>query len=357
MNRSTRIFAVIALAGSAMCPMMVPAMGQAVHPEPKDRNAALVYSTAFHSYINRDLTDKIDAVEMNEVGTESDPAKQSEKYKAAAQAVDENRIAVNTLIRASKMDRCDFELPMENGINVLMPHLGQLRKSARLLRFDARKMLIEGKPDEAAERIAAIYRIANHLQRDEILISTLVSVAVGGLANSESEVLIKSGKLTAAGREAILAAIGTLDSKDPYGFKGALQGERRMTVSWVRSKYTPPNAGERFAHEIEKEWGMVPNKSEPLAQIAKMDDQQFANGLAQLESYHELLLSLWDLPDAPQRLELLGSRIEKGDFGPFSQFMAPSLSKACNSSKKCFAELSEARKHLKDYVPPAANSK
>jgi hypothetical protein len=345
--------AVLALAGTAA----TSAMAQALHPEPKDRNAALVYASAFYAFINRELTDKVDAVEVSEVGTEPDPSKQGEKYQAAAKEVSENHLAIETLLRASKMTKCDFELPFENGINVLLPHLSLMRKSARLLRFDARRMLIDGKPDEAAERIAAIYRMAGQLKSDSLLINTLVAVAIGGVANSESEVLIKSGKLTAEGREAIVAAIQTLDSKDPYGFKDALRGERHVTVDWVRNRYKPPHAGERFAKTIESEWGMIPNKNDNLNTIAKMDDQQFANGLGQLESYHDLLMSLWDLPDAPARLDLLGSRIEKGDFGPFAGFMAPAISKACMASQKSFAELAATQKHLKDYRPPAPNSK
>src|ERR1043165_3048229 len=169
MNRSTRILAVLALAGTAA----TSAMAQALHPEPKDRNAALVYASAFYAFINRELTDKVDAVEVSEVGTEPDPSKQGEKYQAAAKEVSENHLAIETLLRASKMTKCDFELPFENGINVLLPHLSLMRKSARLLRFDARRMLIDGKPNEAAERIAAIYRMAGPLQSDSVLINTL----------------------------------------------------------------------------------------------------------------------------------------------------------------------------------------
>ncbi len=327
--------------------------GQANHPQPADRNAAIAYSAVFYTALTKDLTTKVDAVEYKDVRLDAPMEQQPEAFRIAVEEAKSWTSGVNQLIAASKMTKCDFELPYENGINVLMPHLGMMRKSARLLRLDARRLTIEGKPDEAAERIAAVYRMAGHLKSDDILISTLVSVAIAGIGNSESQELIKSGKLTATGRENILKAVDSLGTVDPYGFKGALRGERRITVGWVRARYTGPEAGKHMVEEIQKDWGLVPGSREELNQIAKMDEKELSKGLDQLDGYHELIASLWDLPDAPERLEVIGSRIKDGGFGPLSTFMAPALSKACSASQKAFAELAATTKALKEYVPPA----
>ncbi len=328
--------------------------GQLNHPQPADRNAAIAYSAVFYTALTKDLTSKVDAVEYKDVVLGQPLDKQPEAFRAAAEEVGSWTSGVNQLMRATRMARCDFELPYENGINVLMPHLSMFRKSARLLRFDARRLLIEGKADEAAERVAAIYRMAGHVKSDEILIGTLVSVAIAGLGNSESEVLIKSGKLSASGRESILQAAESLGAADPYGFKGALRGERRITVGWVRAKYKGPEAGKHFVDDVEKDWGMIPGSKPEFKVIAQMDERALNQSLDQLDGYHDLIESMWDLPDAPARLEVLGSRIEKGDFGACSTFMAPAISRACAASKKAAAELDQATKALKQYVPPVA---
>jgi hypothetical protein len=326
--------------------------GQAAHPLPEHRNAALVYSAVFYSGLPKELTEKVDAVEYADVKLDQPIDKQPEAFKLAAEEARARSGTVEQLLAASRMTRCDFELPYENGIGVVLPHLSFLRKSARLLRLDARRLLIEGKPDEAAERVAALFRIAGQLKSDEILINTLVGVAIASGGNTESEVLIKSGVLTASGRENILGAINTLGAVDPYGFKTALRGEQRITVGWVRTRYAG-QGGQKLVEEIERDWGMVKGSREELNLIGKMDEKQLKESLDQLDGYHELIQSMWDLPDAPARLEVIGSRIEKGDFGQVAKFMAPAISRACSASQKAAAELATTVKALKDYVPSA----
>jgi len=329
------------------------ALGQGSHPASADRNAALAYSTLFYTDMTKELTEAVDAAELNEIGLDADAAKQNEKYKAAAEQVKARQGCVRRLVEASKLSKCDFEIAYESGINALLSHLGPMRKSARLLRFDARRMLIEGKPDEAAERVAALYRMAGHIKSDEVLISSLVGVAIAGLGNSESGVLIQSGKLTASGREQIVGAIESLGRSDPYGVKGATGGERRITVQWVRSKYHGPGAGAKFVKEVTADWGMEQGSKEDLNEVEKLDDAAFAAELDRLERYFEVMQSQWDLPDAPNRLDVLASRIKQGEFGPLAKFLAPNLSKARSAQQKAEGELAEALKRLKDYVPPA----
>lgn len=329
-------------------------LGQRAHITPADRNAALAYSTLFYTDLPKELTDAVDAAELNEVIPGTDPANLPEKYRTAAKAVAEREGAVRRFLDATTLHKCDFEIAYEKGFNALLSHLGLMRKTARLLRFDARRMLLEHKPDAAAERVAAVYRLARHMKSDDTLISTLVAVAIAGLGNSESEVLIKSGKLTATGRENILKAIDSLGPTDPFGVKEAVQGERLITVQWIRGQFPAPGSGPAFVKSITKEWGLAPGSREELNQVEAMTDAAFAQSLDKLDEYHNLMQTQWDLPDAPARLDALATRIGEGDFGPLTKFLAPSFSKARAAQMKAEAELDATKLHLKTYTAPAA---
>lgn len=326
-------------------------LGQPARTAPADRNAALAYSTLFYTDLPKELTDAVDAAELNEVIPGTDPAVLPEKYRTAAKAVAEREGAVRRFLEASKLDKCDFEIAYERGFNALLSHLGLMRKTARLLRLDARRMLLDGNADAAAERVAGIYRLSRHLKSDDTLISTLVAVAIAGLGNSESEVLIKSGKLTATGRENILQAIDALGPTDPFGVKEAVQGERLITVQWIRGQFPAPGAGPAFAKSITREWGLAPRE---LNEIEAMTDAAFSQSLDKLDEYHNLMQTQWDLPDSPARLEALATRIGQGDFGPLTKFLAPSFAKARAAQMKAEAELDATKLHLKTYTAPAA---
>lgn len=334
-----------------------PALSQVAHPAPSERNAALQYQALFYADLPKELTDAIDAVELDKVGLESDPAKQPDAFKTAAKMVSERQGAVRRFIAATQLDKCDFEIAYEQGFNAIIPHLGLMRKSARMLRVDARRLLLEGQPDAAAQRIVAIYGLARHLKGDNVLISSLVSIAVAGLANSESEVLIKSGRLTAVGRESLVQAATRMGEKDPFGVKAAVVGERTITVKWIRDRFPAPGSGPAFVKEVTQEWGLVPGSREELNEVEKMDDAAFAASLARLDEYHSLMQSQWDLPDAPARLEVLSNRIGSGDFGPLAKFLAPSFAKARSGQQKAEAELDLTLRHLKDYKPAASSPK
>lgn len=329
------------------------APAQLSHTPPEARNAALAYSTIFYTELPKDLTDAVEAVELKDVGIESDPAKQPEKFKTALLEVATRQGAVRRLLNTARLDKCDFEIAYEEGFNALLPHLGSMRKSARLLRFDARRALIQNDPDAAAERIAGIYGIARHLKSDDTLISSLVSIAIASLANSESEVLIGSGRLTGIGREKIVAAIDRLGRTDPFGVKDSALGERTITVKWVRERFPAPGSAAKFIECITQEWGMNPEGKQDLVDIAKQSDEDFARSLDRLDEYHTLMQTQWDLPDAPARLEVLAKQITDGDFGPLTKFLAPNFSKARAGQAKAESELDATLKRLKEYKPPA----
>src|SRR6185503_1674624 len=152
---------------------------------------------------------------------------------------------VEGLIKASVFEGCDWGVAYDEGVGALLPHLGHLRMSARVLAADARRMLAAGKGDEAARRVAAMFRMGAHACPDRIIISSLVGIAMVQIAADEAQVLAASGKLTEAGRAEILAALARCGGADQFQMKAALDTERRVMLGWIRGAAKGPEAGKQ----------------------------------------------------------------------------------------------------------------
>ncbi len=147
-------------------------------------NAAILYYRAF-MFMNEETSKKVsDAISQTDPNWIPD----AEVCKLLA----DNDNAIYTFIRGSKLEIADFGVEYSAGIGALLPHPGKLRAGARLLAVDARPLAHEGKPDEAAERVAAIFNMSRHTTQERLLISSLVSIAIHSLGCVQAEYLINN---------------------------------------------------------------------------------------------------------------------------------------------------------------------
>jgi hypothetical protein len=316
----------ILAAGLALAPIV---SAQTVKPE--DRNAALKYATAFYAEYPG-VIKAAGEVDMSKVGLEK--AQLPEDFaKVSKQVREEGQRTVRELIEASKLARCDFEVPLEQGWNTLMPHMGKMRAAARLLRVDARRCAVEGDSAGAAERLVAMVGMARHAANDQVLISSLVSAAIANVAAEEAEA--EMSVLSPEARQSVAAALTTMSQGDPFQMKGAVRGEQRMTTGWIKAKFQGPNAGREYAAMMAP-GEQAPSAAETKAQqaLSVMNGQQLSAAADLLNPYYSEALKVWDAPDSFDQLSKLGGRVEGGEFGPMGVALAPALSKARASELK-----------------------
>lgn len=99
--------------------------------------------------------------------------------KAVRKLLLRQRGNLDELLKATRFDECDWELPVrEEGFNTLLPHLAEMRDAARLLALDIRLLVREGDYDEAVVRLRAGMTMAGHVGRGELLIEGLVGIAL-----------------------------------------------------------------------------------------------------------------------------------------------------------------------------------
>ncbi len=311
----------------------------------EQRNAALVYWKAW-TVANQDAM-KAD-IDWNAIGSNLDPAKMPESFTKVAAGMDAYRDAMGDLLLASRMPVCDFELAYENGFELVMPHLSKLRGGARLLRVEARSLLMNGKPADAAERVAAMLRMSRQLKDDGILISSLVGMAIASAGIEEGQTLIGSGRLSRADAAPLVDAARKLAGRDALGVRSCIIGEGTVLKDWLGRRYTGPTAGADFINGFGKELSGVEQTEHSAAQaaISKMNARELeAEAVRTFEAY-KLIDQAWDQPDVSARLDSLSDRVAKGEFGQLAVMIFPNFNRARASQAKFDSTLAEFSKSL-----------
>ncbi len=250
-------------------------------------------------------------------------------------------------LKASRIPFANWAVEYDEGVMALLPHLAKLRHTARILTADARRLMELGEVEQAAERIAALYRMGEQTASDRVLISTLVGIAISSLANLQVEEIIATEELTEEAREIMLEAIEAIDLDNPAGVRDAVLGERDLFIGNLRQRYTGPTAGADFVREMFPMMGVSPDAYEEIkARIAQFDEAALQADLDKANRYYEDILSIWDLADAGDRIEQMSGLIENGHYGITGRFMLPAMSRVWESSQKFSQSLTETRRLL-----------
>lgn len=334
--RIGRIAFLILLSASACLPAglhagaasIAPAEQPASFVRPEDRNAALAYWEHLGT---------IDAATEQKVRTLDFKALDEKEGVPAAfveVTTDELWVKANGLVRASRLRKCNFEINYEAGVAALLPHLSRMRLGGTILRAFARRSALEGNPARVGEYLAAMVRMGRHAADEPILISTLVGMAIANAAMDEIEVLVRSGRLSPESRAEVLLALRSLPAKDPMGLRGAIEGERDVFLPWI----------DRVADDAKaiKELGAMLAQDERRGEfdaLAAKGAAAIREDAARARAPYELVLGAWDLPDARERVEQIGTGVEKGEFGVLAKLLTPSYLKMIDNSRKFNARL------------------
>ncbi len=303
----------------------------AFYTPPSQRNAALAYYKSF-AMMSRDARGKSGNVDWDAVGDNVDGAKMPESFKEAAAPI--NQEFISQVIDASAMTVCRWESRYEDGIEMLLPYLGDMRANARTMRVAARQAMVEGRPSVAADRLIAMHGIARHAASDPILICSLVGIAIGDLTNIETRSIAASGQLTASARDRLVAHLeALLEEPDLMNARASLRGERDIMLGWVERTFFKEGGPAEFATmmgETEQEGA----QNIKVLSIKALSLEDFKDAVRQTGQFHDDMLAAWDTPDAQERMGKLETAVTSGEYGPVAAILAPSLTKARFSATK-----------------------
>lgn len=239
---------------------------------------------------------------------------------------------INALLSATRSGEADWDIAYEEGPGALLPHLGKMRASAKILAADALRCANAGDHAGAAQRAAALYRMSGQVSQDDILICSLVGMAISQLGNGLTTQLIDQGALDAAGATAVLTAIHSAPS-DRFGMRDAIIGEWRIISESVLR-----NSGEEHPGAWLMEQIQMDEESELQRDVAAMTRGELLDQLGGFARYHSDMLVAWDAKDA-EALSKVEAGVEENTYGMLTRLLGAPMSRAFASQQRFDADL------------------
>lgn len=191
------------------------------HGRDPAENAAPVYEKAFAAFV----TEGVPTSELGEalrLRSGFEPL-EGEALEAIAQVIAANEAAIGLLKEATAYPYLRHNLDFTDGVNLLIPHVGQLRNGARLLAGEAIFAAEQGDRARAGEAVQTMFRMAIHLAEEPTLISHLTKIAIEGIGRSALERVLDRVELAPAVLAELRRSLRTLETGPRM--KEALYGE------------------------------------------------------------------------------------------------------------------------------------
>jgi hypothetical protein len=153
--------------------------------------------------------------------------------------------ALKLLHRAAEKEGCRFDLNFEDGVGMLLPHLGKTRAAARLLALQAIERTAAGQTEEAADSLIAGLRLGGALKNDPILISGLVRIACDAIITRQLQRWASRCRPKAETLKRVEAALA--EEADPDMVKHWILGERCFGMDAYRTYVLGPNRAQGIA--------------------------------------------------------------------------------------------------------------
>lgn len=215
---------------------------------------------------------------------------------------------------AGSLPKADFGLDRSQGHQLLLPHLSQMRSLSRVMRCEAWRRVGEGDVDAAIGIMEAQAGMSSHLGGDSVLISSLVSRALAQINDGLIEECLDRGVLDAEGAARVAAALGRLDSDDPFRIGDAVGSEAEMFEISVGAAIDRGDRAE-FAQAAQ----MIGQGFEPLAEL---DPEALEVQLATTRSLYAEVERAFANPNpeaARAALAQITTRIEDGEGGELAR--------------------------------------
>jgi hypothetical protein len=195
----------------------LPPTAQIVPQVPSGQaNAADIYLLAFDARRPRD------SEETDLVNGRPDRWRPADLLHAR-QVLAANAEHFRILDQASRIPGCAFPVDWNAGPAMLFPHLGELRRSARLLSTRAAVAARDQRIDDALADCATMLRIAEHVKCEPIVISMLVAYPIQDMAVQSVRNALSTGTPSPKVARDLLGQLSAIGNREP--FIRAVRGE------------------------------------------------------------------------------------------------------------------------------------
>jgi len=198
------------------------------------KNAADTIIEAFSHYFewDKEYLEKLPVAGRAQLPACTEPL--SEEMKALiTEYLADNKEAIALLHEGAAMEHSRYPVDFTQGFNILMPHLGDIRKGVRMLELEAVLHVENNEPKLAVDSIKSIFGIARSLANEPILISQLVRIACQALAVSALERIVNRIQLTDKLLTELRLMLVNTENRD--GFSRAFAGGRCIVSDFLKN--------------------------------------------------------------------------------------------------------------------------
>jgi hypothetical protein len=160
---------------------------------PDSENAAIIYEKLFSDANYTDLLEDNVYKQMT-LGEDCYKPWKSKDFPKEAEFVTESKIVLPIFHDIAEREKCVF--PLHDDLQKDMDILSDFRGWATYLRLSANNDIGDGRFDEAIEKDRIMFKMANHIEQQPILVYYLVGVAVEALSLQCSKSIILDPNIT-----------------------------------------------------------------------------------------------------------------------------------------------------------------
>jgi hypothetical protein len=116
----------------------------------------------------------------------------------AQRRLDWNQLALGMLDRGSKLSGCNYDMGLQYGIAVCMPHLNDARGLANAASLRTRLLAAQGHGDQAVQSLIASLRMSRIFDRQPVMIVNLVKIGCLAMACRDANIILNHGHASTA---------------------------------------------------------------------------------------------------------------------------------------------------------------
>jgi hypothetical protein len=130
-------------------------------------------------------------------------------------------------------EHCDWQLDYSQGLDLLVPHYGQLRSVQKMLHYSMRGEMDLGNSSAALTEMNAMFGITKHSAESDLLIGSLVAHSSFMFATINTAIIDSATEAQYV--ETILASVDRFKEFDPFGVRENISNEKDITLNWLNN--------------------------------------------------------------------------------------------------------------------------
>jgi len=138
---------------------------------------------------------------------------------------------INQIKEIAKIPTCDWGLDYSKGLEMELPHLGDIRQAAQLMSFSIQGDAEIGNYASALQGMESLIGISQQATDRRSIITSLVSYSIFAIDKNATFVFDSSEDVDQL--DSLQSTISLLDQFDPFGIRSSVTGEQQVVSDWL----------------------------------------------------------------------------------------------------------------------------